>query len=228
MSNGFGPLLPNLDPIRYEGREYWLGSVWTSGGDWVEIGGLDATRSDGGPAAVMPREVARKIAAAILYAEVYEGLVGPAEPLSDVFTNGDPAAFTQVLKHILADELADTSRGNTGMNTQPHQCKCDRCDRPLRDFIQVDGWANMKPGDSMMVPDSDGDVVMSGRTREPQRSGTTVRILVAADAEHADVLRVIRKQLDWMESDPLVGISADGIDAELFSEWTVGTDDRLP
>jgi hypothetical protein len=83
----------------------------------------------------------------------------------------------------------------------------------------------VEPGDSVMVPDSDGDVVMSGRAREPQRSGTTVRILIAAGAEHTVVRRVIRKQLEWMERDPLVGISDDGIDAELFSEWTVGTDD---
>ena len=105
MSNGFGPLLPNLDPIRYEDREYWLNSVWTSGGDWVEIGGLDATRSGGGPAAVMPRDVARKIAAAILYAELYEEVVGPAEPLTDAFADEDPAAFIRVLKRILADDL---------------------------------------------------------------------------------------------------------------------------
>jgi hypothetical protein len=80
-------------------------------------------------------------------------------------------------------------------------CECDRCDRPLRDFIQVDGWANVEPGDPIMVPDTDGDVLMRGYVREPQRSGTTVRILVAADAERGDVLRVIRKQLEWLEDE---------------------------
>ena len=64
--------------------------------------------------------------------------------------------------------------------------------------------------DDIMVPDDDGDVVMSGRTREPQRSGTTVRILVAAEAEHDDVVRVLRKQLEWLESDPGVGLSRPG------------------
>jgi hypothetical protein len=71
--------------------------------------------------------------------------------------------------------------------------------KPLRDFIQLDGWANEEPGDPFMVPDSDGDVTMCCRTREPQRSGTTVRIYIAADAERDEVLRIIRKQLAWFE-----------------------------
>lgn len=71
--------------------------------------------------------------------------------------------------------------------------------KPLRDFIQVDGWANHPRGDSVMVPDDDGDVLMSGRNRERQRSGTTVRIQIAANAERDDVLRIIRKQLAWIE-----------------------------
>jgi hypothetical protein len=71
--------------------------------------------------------------------------------------------------------------------------------KPLRDFIQIDGWANIEPGDPIMVPDDDGDVLMSGRTREPQSSGTTVRIYIADGADRDDVLRIIRKQLDWFE-----------------------------
>lgn len=73
--------------------------------------------------------------------------------------------------------------------------------KPVRQFFQVDGWANVEPGDCVMVPDSDGDVLMGGRTKEPQRSETTVRILIAADAKRDDVLRIIRKQLQWCERD---------------------------
>jgi hypothetical protein len=71
--------------------------------------------------------------------------------------------------------------------------------KPLREFVQLDGWANFPPGDSVMVPDDDGDVLMGGRNREPQRSGTTVRMHIAADAQLDDVLRIIRKQLEWLE-----------------------------
>lgn len=71
--------------------------------------------------------------------------------------------------------------------------------KPVREFIQVDGWANIESGDYIMVPDYDGDVLACGRTREPQRSDTTVRILIASDAKHDDVLRIIRKQLEWCE-----------------------------
>jgi hypothetical protein len=50
-----------------------------------------------------------------------------------------------------------------------------------------------------MHPDDDGDVLIAGPTREPQRSATTVRIWIAFDAERDDVLRILRKQLEWIE-----------------------------
>jgi hypothetical protein len=80
--------------------------------------------------------------------------------------------------------------------------------KPLRDFIQLDGWADAahKKCDSIMLCDDDGDILMRGQTREPQRSGTTVRILVAAGADPADVLRILRKQLAWLERDSLAGV----------------------
>jgi hypothetical protein len=91
--------------------------------------------------------------------------------------------------------------------------------KPLRDFIQLDGWANVAPGDPIMVPDPDGDVVFcGGRTREPQRSATTVRIYIAASAERDDVLRIIRKQLAWCER----GV---GHDDPPWCERGVGHDD---
>jgi hypothetical protein len=70
--------------------------------------------------------------------------------------------------------------------------------KPMRDFVQMDGWANM-PGDGIMTSDDDDDALTCLRTREPQRSGTTVRILIAADAKRDDVVRIIRKQLAWFE-----------------------------
>ena len=50
--------------------------------------------------------------------------------------------------------------------------------KPLRDFLQVDGWSDAahERCDSVMHCDDDGDVLMGGRDRHPQRSGTTVRI----------------------------------------------------
>jgi hypothetical protein len=71
--------------------------------------------------------------------------------------------------------------------------------KPLRDFVQIDGWANMEPGDDIMVPDDDGDVLTSSRQWEPQNSGSTVRIYIDATAKRDDVLRIIRKQLAWFE-----------------------------
>jgi hypothetical protein len=86
-------------------------------------------------------------------------------------------------------------------NTQMETTEMTDADqKPLRDFIQIDGWAVMGHlVDYMMVPDDDGDVLMICRQWEPQRSGTTVRIHIDATAERDDVLRIIRKQLAWFE-----------------------------
>lgn len=71
--------------------------------------------------------------------------------------------------------------------------------KPLRDFFQFDGWANEEPGDPITVPDGDGDVLFSGRVREPQNSDTTVRIFVKVGAEVGDVLRIIRKMTERLD-----------------------------
>ena len=86
MSNGSGPLLPNLQAIRHEGREYWLGCAWTSFDDWVEIGGLGPENfygEDRYGEIFLPTKVACKIAAAILYAEVYDCRDNQATPLDE-------------------------------------------------------------------------------------------------------------------------------------------------
>ena len=115
MSNGFGPLLRNLDAIQYEDREYWLRGAWTSFENYVEICGLDNCRPAGPWGSreidcergrvILPTDVAVKVAAAILYAEVYDGEIGPAERLTDAFADEDQAAFRRVLQRILRNQL---------------------------------------------------------------------------------------------------------------------------
>ncbi len=84
--------------------------------------------------------------------------------------------------------------------------------KPIRDFIQFDGFAGAQ-GDC--YSDEDGDGMFSGLTREPQLSGTTVRILVAADANHDDVVRILRKYLECIKRNGL-------------SHWTKETDSECP
>jgi len=105
--------------------------------------------------------------------------------------------------------------GGTGTRTSspwpaPAGCKCNRCDRPMREFVQLDAWANGTYGsDFVMRPDVDGDCLIFGETREPQRSGTTVRVLIAKGANRNAVKRILEKQLlgldrtlDLVASDP--------------------------
>jgi hypothetical protein len=72
--------------------------------------------------------------------------------------------------------------------------------KPMRKFIQLDGWANQHEyTDDLMRSDDEGDTCTAGPVWEPQRSATTVRVLIAADADPADAVRVLRKLLAWAE-----------------------------
>jgi hypothetical protein len=82
------------------------------------------------------------------------------------------------------------------MSRDPNACECDRCNRPYRHFVQLDGWSN-RPYDGypahLMTPDDDGDVVNQIVVLEPQNSDTTVRLWVRWDADKEDVRRLLAK-----------------------------------
>lgn len=95
------------------------------------------------------------------------------------------------------------------MSRDPDTCECDRCARPYRHFVQLDGWSN-RPHDGhpdhLMTPDAEGDVVNQGVVLEPQNSDTTVRVWIRWDANKADVRRLIHKALEAYEQLPQVDI----------------------
>ena len=125
MGNGFGPLLQNLDSIRYkhpafpdENCEYWLRSSYNHFENYVEIGGLDTDRA-AGPwggseidcelgRVILPDEVAVKIAAAILRsrADCSTGQWWSGDKPCWVCESGwDHEALINLLDGILRDEL---------------------------------------------------------------------------------------------------------------------------
>ena len=83
--------------------------------------------------------------------------------------------------------------------------------KPLVGRMQFDAWANVEPGDSIMVPDSDGDVRMAGTVHERHRSGTTVRIWIDLAADPADVVRLLGKLTDWYRAGEVAAELADNL-----------------
>jgi hypothetical protein len=86
--------------------------------------------------------------------------------------------------------------------------------KPLRDFIQLDAWADPEhmicDPDSLMGCGDDGDIITgSAAIREPQNSGTTVRIYIAAGTDRATAARLIRKQLEWLDRGVLEDMQAE-------------------
>jgi hypothetical protein len=78
--------------------------------------------------------------------------------------------------------------------------------REPRAFVQIDAFAGY--GD--LMGDQDGDTLTGGHTIELMR-GSTVRLLIAPEADAADVARCLRKMTDWIKDDPglLAKLAAD-------------------
>ena len=75
--------------------------------------------------------------------------------------------------------------------------KCAK--KEARPFTQVDGFSGVT-ADSVMHPD--GDTICSGRTWEPMASCPDIRLLIPADANIADVLRLLKKARKVLKRNP--------------------------
>jgi len=91
-------------------------------------------------------------------------------------------------------------------------------------FTQYDGWIDYPPGDCVMTPDEEGDVVMSTSAWE-LRSGVPVRVHILDGTETKDAIRILQKMILWMAD-----CSPDQSCKEMRpSEYAgVGLDDGLP
>ena len=70
--------------------------------------------------------------------------------------------------------------------------------RPPRLFLQLDGFANA-PEDDYIKPDADGDVLFCSATVDLMY-GASVRVLINPSEPKETVIRVLRKLLDWYET----------------------------
>ncbi len=67
-------------------------------------------------------------------------------------------------------------------------------------YTQYDGWANFPPGDCVMHPDDDGDVVMETGAWELRSGMVPVRIQILDGTPPEDAARILRKMIDWIGS----------------------------
>ena len=75
------------------------------------------------------------------------------------------------------------------------QLLTDYARKPVQRLIQVDLFADVVPGDPIVVPDADGDTTFSSVTDELRDSGSdlAVRIHIHPEANRESVLRVLAK-----------------------------------
>jgi hypothetical protein len=68
-------------------------------------------------------------------------------------------------------------------------------------FYQIDGYVNVPPGDCIMNPDGDGDVLTGDSTWELRRNENEVRVLIHEGTKPEDVLRLLKKIRKWLKRD---------------------------
>jgi len=112
------------------------------------------------------------------------------QPRAILEVRGDQAVDWAI--HLAASLPADIGIGYNGSGAV--------VTKPMRTMIQFDVFAGQH-GDC--YSDGDGDGVFSGLTREPQLSGSDVRVLIQVGANPADVVRGLKKVLAWIERDGL-------------------------
>ena len=66
-------------------------------------------------------------------------------------------------------------------------------------FYQFDGWADQPPGDSFMIPDEEGDVMMATETEELMITCPDVRVLVLPGTDGEQASRLLKKIAGWIE-----------------------------
>ena len=72
--------------------------------------------------------------------------------------------------------------------------------KPVRRFLQIDGFRKLEGGDDIMRPDADDDTVFSGAVDELRNTGSEdnpVRILIHEDADSDDVRRLLTKMVAY-------------------------------
>lgn len=72
--------------------------------------------------------------------------------------------------------------------------------KPVRRFYQVDGWYD-PDGFGLCEPDEDGHVITGGERYELRTSDFPIRVYINQDSEPALVAALLRKVIEWVESD---------------------------
>lgn len=67
-------------------------------------------------------------------------------------------------------------------------------------FLQLDGFTDCGPGDSVMHPDENGDCCMSSWTDELRSGGIAVRVQILEGTPHVAAVRVLERLLAWLKA----------------------------
>ena len=71
--------------------------------------------------------------------------------------------------------------------------------KPVRCFLQVDGWESRDGGDSTTPPDEDGHVLTGGVRYELRNTGSPVRVQIHEASDKETVLVLLSKARAWLE-----------------------------
>ena len=73
--------------------------------------------------------------------------------------------------------------------------------KPAQLFVQIDGFANVEPGDEIITPNEHGDCIFYGATVELRTTGLPMRVQIHESASRQDVIRLLEQALEAVEND---------------------------
>jgi hypothetical protein len=93
-----------------------------------------------------------------------------------------------------------------------------------RDYVQLDGFLNVTPGDDPKAPDSDGDCIYRLDASDLRNAEPHVRVQILNGTNGPDALRVLRKIVEWLAcfQEPEIRIFADQGLAVAFKRCDAG------
>ena len=127
----------------------------------------------------------------------------PAQELFEVVSGILRDVGPGILRDVSQGESQEPAPGSPEEETGKQKLKEQLLEKYARKepntFYQFDGWADEPPGDSFMIPDEEGDVVMATETQELMSSCPNVRVLVLPGTDGEQASRLLKKIAGWIE-----------------------------
>jgi hypothetical protein len=129
-------------------------------------------------------------------------ILGDEHPLTQFIRNALESGDLQLLQAAKAacDGGHEMLHPWTNLREPTREELLEECARkPVRCFLQVDGWEDEHSGDPVVNPDEEGHVLMSGMRYQLRNTDFPMRVQIYEGSDKEAVLTLLSKAHTWLE-----------------------------